>query len=355
MNVDSELTFHITYVPGTVRHLRLFLLSLLQHSRSCRFRLVSNGCSSAENAMLERLCEYDERLELVGVSRRRPLPHGQVLTLLQQRETSETFAFMDSDIFATGDFLSPILERAGRLDAFFSCPALWSTPEYETMGPEFQCLSGAYHQLDDGLCVGNSYFAIYDNECLRDCIRETGVTFNLYTWDQVPAGIRQILSRQGRRKVLYDTGKLLNVLLADRGHHSEFTRLPTLEHVGGISGSTLSEQPRLLDRLHGPVAAHTRRSLRRLLRRVRGRSQWQRELSVVEREWDRVKQARRSATCRHFSSVLQGLCDGSSPSDVFDHDDVELCARVDWAQTRIESMYRRWADRLDESPVARAA
>ncbi len=352
MNANSQLTFHIIYVPGTVRHLRLFLLSLVEHSVSCRFRLVSNGCSPTEVQMLQRLCRQDDRLELIEVARDRPLPHGRVLTLLQQGESSGTFAFMDSDIFATSEFLSPFLERADDLDAVFSCPPIWSTPEYEVMRPEFGCLAGAYQHLDDGTCVGSSYFAIYDSERLQHCIDETGVTFDLYPWSQIPAVVQRELVDQGRQKALYDTGKLLNILLESRGCGVAHLSLPNLVHVGGISGETLSNRSDWVRTLRARLST----SLAGRVRRVIGdKSDWRQQLTSEERAWDRVKQLRRSTTCRHFSTLVQALLAGRSAEVSFDHEDSELAERVDRAQRQIANIYRKWAHRLEDSRIARAA
>jgi hypothetical protein len=314
---------------------------------------VSNCCPPDENRWLQDICTDSPRLEFVELAGKQPLPHGQALTLLQKRETSRTFACLDSDIFATGAFLPGLQARAARVDALFSCPPIWSTGEYETIRGDFGCVSGVYQRLHDGLCIGNSYFAIYDNDVLSCCIEETGVTFENCAWQQVPVGIQHKLTEQGRAKLFYDTGKLLNLLLATRGCRSEFVALPELVHIGGISGETLAVPPQWRTTLRAAVSSRVPDFIRKLAG-LEPSSDWRRQLSDEELAWDAAKQARRSATCRYFSKLLADLFAGDEVDAAFDHPDAQLRALVARAQAQVEKLYWNSADRLN-NPRTRAA
>ena len=285
--------------------------------------------------------QYD-RLDLVEVARKKTLAHGQVLKRLQQQETSAAFAFMDSDIFATGDFIAPITKHAAKFDALFSCSPIWSLAEYEVMREEFGCLAGAYNKLHGGFYVGNSYFAIYDNVRLQRCIAEHGVSFDFYPWGNIPRRVRSVLSQHSKQMAAYDTGKLINILLALQGGQTTFFENPHLEHIGGVSGLTLSQKSETNRSRPSRSIMGVSARVRAMLSLLRGGNRWQRQISPTEREWDRIKQIRRSATCRFFTNVLQELFDGSSGEIPFDLDDAELLAKLESARAEIKAMYRRW-------------
>jgi hypothetical protein len=279
-----------------------------------------------------------------------------VLTLLQKQEPSRTFALLDSDIFATGPFLSGLAARVARVDALFSCPPIWSTPAYDVLPEQFGYVSGVYERLHDGQCLGNSSFAIYDNEVLSCCIEETGVAFEACAWENVPKGLQTKLSEQGKSKLFYDTGKLLNVLLGLRGCRSEFVPLPDLVHVGGISAETLAaRQPAWWSTLHRALVLTLPSAVRKLTGVDQHAEEWRRQLSLEELAWDAARQARRTATCRYLSKVLADLFAGEPIDASFEHDDEQLRARVRRAQAQIEKLYWNSFDRLNDSRRARAA
>ena len=232
---ERDLTFNIIYVPGTFKLLRVFLLSLLEHSSSCRFRLVSNGCGDEELRAIQDFCGSYPRLGWQVVGTGAPLAHGEVLSLLQEQEESSLFAFMDSDIFATAPFLENLLAAARGADAIFSCTPFWATDRCLRASRDSMVLSGAFNELADGTCVGTSYFAVYDNQKLSRCRAETAVGLRLYLWRQIPRRLCRELRAAGKVKGIYDTGKLVNILLGHRGASLTFKISPGLFHVGGIS------------------------------------------------------------------------------------------------------------------------
>ena len=133
----SELRINIVYIPGTVPYLSCFPFSLVEWSDKCRFRLVSNGCSAYEENILSRMAYSDERLEFLSLQSERVLSHGEALTILQRQEKARYFTFLDSDVFATGEFLSDLIQSLASADAVFSSPSTFGGT-----GKKLKCLPG---------------------------------------------------------------------------------------------------------------------------------------------------------------------------------------------------------------------
>ena len=93
----SAFTFHIVYVPGTVRYLRLGVQSLLRQGES-GYALVGNGLDAEEAGLLAALAEREPRVRYLDLGVDEPLKHGRALNRLAAAGREDPFAFMDSDI-----------------------------------------------------------------------------------------------------------------------------------------------------------------------------------------------------------------------------------------------------------------
>ena len=239
------LTFHIIFTQGTVRHLRLFTLSLLKWL-PCSFRLVANGCEPKETEMLEQFCQCHPRLEFFPLSVEDRHTHADALNVLQQRETSPYFCFMDSDILATGPFLQEILPLMQDYCAVFSGRPIWLEKGHNVMptgsndGKRFR---GHYNLAHDGWVPGSSFFAIYDNITLNQFIADTGIGFNRYNWQRIPEQYHALLEKAKLKFERYDTAKVLNLLLQLRGETMCYIEPDGLAHLGGFSSLTLAYLP----------------------------------------------------------------------------------------------------------------
>ena len=159
------------------------------------------------------------------------------ITILQRQETDRYFAFLDSDIFATGEFLSDFIKGLASADAVFCSPSTWGYGE-ETEMPSWQMWdSGVYSTLAGGTCMGTTHFAAYSNEMLDELVAESGVDLRSYYWREIPEAIQKELTQRKQIKAVFDTGKLANILLGNRGRSLELATAPTLSHLGGISVS----------------------------------------------------------------------------------------------------------------------
>ena len=216
MSLDWPPTFNVIYVPGTARALFDFARSLAEHS-AYRFRLVSNACTADEEAFLA-----GEPQPSLGSSSARSRPRRCSLTARRCSGSSEvsardTFACMDSDIFARGAFLTDAESLLGHHVALFSGLPMWQAPEERVMPGHFAFMSGRFSETDDGRCLGVSYCAIYRRAELETVMDRTGVTFHRRTWSELSREQRSLLAEMKLEKRSYDTVKLVNVMLMQAG------------------------------------------------------------------------------------------------------------------------------------------
>jgi hypothetical protein len=230
----QELTFHIVYVPRSVSYLLAFVDSLLQWS-DCSFRLVSNGCDKDENEFMQAFCRRSSRLDFLALPTARPLAHQDALNYLQAGADTETFCFLDSDIFAVGPFMDGIDARFSANTAIFGGAPFWLRPEDQQMSPEVNIACGEHNRTHTDLPLGSSFLAVYDARTLAAFIRTTGVGFEIRDWPELPAGMQDWCAGHGMRGYWFDTGKVLNLGLQQQGHAIEVVDTPNLVHLGGLS------------------------------------------------------------------------------------------------------------------------
>jgi len=234
---------NIIFVRGSVRTCLPFLRSLI-HVTNLRLRLVANGCKPDEELLLERACEESERLEFHSLHSERTIEHGKALDQLLAIETSELFTFMDSDIFATAPVLMTDIEPLPGEVASSACLPVWHTEKDLCMPVSFQIMGGRYTSSATGHFLGCTYLASYRSDVLREVMAAWNLSFCRYRFKDLPADIRRKLDRMGLRKQLYDTAKVINIMLQHEGHKMSFRNVRGLLHVGGIS----AEAARPVDR-----------------------------------------------------------------------------------------------------------
>jgi len=235
---ETELTFNVVYTPGAFKHQSLFLLSMLKHL-NCSFLVVANGCDAAETQRMQSFCEQKSRLEFLALPFPKMLHHSKVLSYLQQFETSDYFCFMDSDILATGNFLTPMLPLLTHHSAVFSGRPLWQTEEKAGRPAGQNRLMGRYLWSTNGFFLGCSYFAIYNNRRLGSVIEEIGVGFDNTRWEALPPRAKLLMVKMGQRAAYYDTAKVLNILMQEAGFKLVQQESEYLHHIGGLSSGVL--------------------------------------------------------------------------------------------------------------------
>ena len=163
---------------------------------------------------------------------------------------------MDSDIFATGSFIDEFIPYIDQYCGVFSGTAMWLSKQEQIMSESYSKVGGRFNWTSDGLCLGSSLFAIYNNHVLTQLLNETALTFDKYHgWVTVPADICDDIARLGMRKKRYDTAKLVNILLISRGNRLFFRDSEKLCHLGGLSSLQV-----------GPLANTPKKGFKRIIK-----------------------------------------------------------------------------------------
>ena len=331
-----KLEFNIIFTPGTIKYLQLFVFSQLKWS-NCSFRLVSNSCPPTEVHLLQTLCQMESRLEFLSPPSDTVMSHGQALSFLQTIEQSDYFCFMDSDILATGDFVSELAPHLDRYAGVFSATPMWCRPEEQTLPATYPRMSGWFNRTETGMCLGGTYLAIYKNSVLTSVRQSTGIDFEQRKWANVPVQYQDWLAEAGLKKRVYDTGKLLNLLLLAQGERLVCVESAFLQHVGGFSTS---------------VAETSRPQRERVLQRFQRLKHRGKRLITKGRipadTWAtsrRVMQLR-SKVIRHFTWVLLALFKGRSLPRLPRLGDSEIEKRIELVTKEIVSTYEEFREQL---------
>jgi hypothetical protein len=343
-----DLRFNIVYTTGTVRYLRLLVFSLLKWT-DCSFRLVANACSPEEVRLLQELCRKSTRLEFLALPSKTIMLHSEVLTYLQPLERSGYFCFMDSDILASGDFVSEMSPHLDQHAGVFSATPIWCTEEEQILPQTFPRMPGHFNRTSSGICIGSTYFAMYDNRALSQLIESTGIGFSRYRWEEIPPPYQRQVSQAGLEKTRYDTGKLLNVLLVAQGKRLIYVDSPLLQHIGGVSarealqrGLRHERNPR--SKAWGAVARG-----KRLLRRLTGSEAARMEktpLTEAERAEFFRRRQKRWPTANYFSELFRSLFESQPLPTVPDIGDVEIERRIEAVGADIAALYEEFGEQL---------
>lgn len=335
-NGRFRMHFHIVYMPGSVRYLTPLVTSLL-HWSNCSFRLVANGCDTFEQTMLDRFCQTNTRLEYMALPYPTPISHGQALTYLQALNQEPTFCFMDSDIFATGPFMPVMSEALNQFTGLFSCTPLWCTKQETIMQNDYARIFGRHNQTEGGLCLGSTYFAIYSNQSLSDVIAKDEIDFRAVPWSHVPDRHLSWLKQCGLGKEYYDTGKLLNLCLNERGYKLQFREVPTLHHIGGFSRFSINSASSWPQRLTTSIGLLLRRDWQRLLVKL---PYWIRfEHRFPRKKLVASKLARQVSVERYFSELIISAVENSPPPAWKPIGSRQMIARYDRAATSLMALY----------------
>lgn len=345
-----NLTFHIIFCPGTVRYLRLAVLSLLRYS-DYQYRLVANGLGLSELNELRQFCRTSSRLEFFPFPTKTMLPHGVLLSLLQQRELGERFCFMDPDIFASDRFQEDLEQHLDDADVFSSCDLLRFDHSESLVG-----VGGRCRQTPEGQPLATTYFAVYRQEPLRRVIAESGVGFEAYTSrdclsDRVLMQLKQLGVSPSEA---FDTGKLLNVL----SHHHQLrfrhVELESLTHIGGITNGFKKAgwlKERVCKTFHRPYVLRDEDLDPSLA--IRGKVQVAASrlgflrMPTLQAQFDRQRvRLRRRRIAKYFAFFMESLVDGT-PAPQLELSDQQLTQKITGLCGVIRKIY-------EESSLAQA-
>ena len=185
--------------------------------------------------MLRALADSDERLSHDDLGHARPVQHGIALNHVFEAYSEPRFAFVDSDVFASGDFLEALAHRVPGQAAAFSADHVWRRDGGSVAGSRRFVLPGSKHRLSDGTYLGNSYCAIYERDAIEPLWRAAPNGFaNTYGYE-LSRSARAALASRGWRWRLYDTARVINLQLLMAGFTLEERAVSELHHLGGFS------------------------------------------------------------------------------------------------------------------------
>lgn len=245
--VDEQLlVFNVVWVRGVFEYLRYFVASQMAHS-SARFRFVVNGCPPDEVALIKRFAgRHSDRVVEVFESSSTMEPHGVALdTVLARRDDGEYFCFIDSDILARRPFLRRFTDRLEGSCVGVTSGRVFSRPDGQddAIATESRILPGDCFYSQRGYLFGSPHFAVYRRGALDDTMSRWRVGLGSSGPD-VSAEVRRELAAAGHAFALYDTGKIVNILLQQDGNTLCHLEHEGLMHIGGVSHflSTPSEE-----------------------------------------------------------------------------------------------------------------
>ena len=95
-------------------------------------------------------------------------------------------------------------------------------------------VAGRHMESFHGLFLGGTFFAVYRNQPLTRFRQSADIAFFRYRWDDIPPHHQAILEKLKLRANLYDTAKVLNILMQHQGHKLGYEPLVDLVHLGGL-------------------------------------------------------------------------------------------------------------------------
>ncbi|SDT74446.1 hypothetical protein [Actinoplanes derwentensis] len=238
-------TVNIIYTRGTVNALGRFAPMFTEHTY-WRYRLVVNGCSTAEAALLQRIADTSDRLSVHDLQSVDVIPHGKALCLLADTFTDEPyFAFMDSDIVVTADFTPMVMSLLTQGEAVFSGIPLWAT-RADTMITEAHRRAAGHHTYNKyGLTLGCSYFGIYLRQAFDHVSRRCRATPDRYTramLDTLAPDFRDYLRQNLLLFDEYTPTKVLTLGLEFCNWPAIHVDLDGMHHIGGFSTAVYQRQ-----------------------------------------------------------------------------------------------------------------
>jgi len=233
-SLGDDLVFNVVWTGTVFDHLRSFVASQMAHS-GARFRFVANACPAEQIAAMESFAaDHPGRVvEVLEVSTDTMVRHGDALdAVLKSRDDGPYFAFIDPDIIARSAFLERFMDVLATADAVTSGKEVWS--DHNVRPVDHPGVNGEYFFDDDGFTFGSPHLAIYRRLPLLQTMERWQVGFSS-AGNDLPDAARARLVEVGRSFWIYDTAKIVNILLQADGCHLVHEEHSALLHIGGVS------------------------------------------------------------------------------------------------------------------------
>jgi hypothetical protein len=335
----AGLTFNVVFMPGSPGRLLPFALSLLQGA-GVRVRLVANGCDPEEHRLIRAATELDDRVSAHVLAGPEPIAHGVALNQLFEEFPEPYFAIADSDLIASGDFMTRLWPLAPGQAAVFSAPPVWATDDEVTVPRDCTYLGGRHRMLHDGTPVGTTYMAIYERAALEPAWRAAPRGFAAQERYLLPRALQAALSERGWVFRWFDTCRLVNLQLSLAGFRLEHRNAPELHHVGWLGAAHDAPRVRLASALRTLLQTVRSNEGSRLQRTVDGavhaRYLFRRRQNPIERRID----IRRPAVLSYVHAVLDAMAAGEPVPPAPPTDSPEVDRRLGALVRALETHYR---------------
>jgi hypothetical protein len=233
---DAHPVFNIVVTGRVFWHLRFFVCSLL-HNSDARFRLVANYCAPETLDLMDdyATAHPDRVVEIVDVSSHAMVAHGVALDEIRtSRDDGDLFCFVDPDIKARGPFLPAFSQLLRIHSAVTSGTEVWND---DNVVPESHLgigLGGRHFFHPNGFVYGTPHFGMYRRADLEDTCARWDIGFRS-AGPELSAGARALLASAGHLYRVYDTGKVVNIMLQLDGRSLEHVDPDEFVHIGGMS------------------------------------------------------------------------------------------------------------------------
>lgn len=230
---SADCVFNVVWTGAVFAYLKYFVCSLIRHS-DARFRFVANGCTPESIDEMERFADLhsDAIVEVLDVSSEM-VAHGVALDeVLRIRDDGELFCLVDADIRASAPFLDLFTSELASCAAVTSGREVWND---DNVVPAGALGVGGRHFFDgDGFVFGSPHLALYRRAALDETTARWKVGFGSAGPD-LSSEAASAVESLGHPYRVYDTGKLVNILLQFDGERVEHVEHPDLMHIGGMS------------------------------------------------------------------------------------------------------------------------
>ncbi len=304
------ITLNVIFTPRTPARLIPFATSLLQGS-GIAVRMVDNGCRAEESELLREAAGRGDRVSYYSLAAESPVEHGLALNHLFERFPEEYFGMVDSDVIASGDFMKDVHPALRAGTTVFSGSPVWATDRDTVIARANTWIGARHRQFEDGTSAGNSYFAIYPRAALESVWNDAPRGFGVVDSYELSRERRAAFAARGWRFVLFDTTRVLNLLLLEAGHDLTHRILPDLHHVGGFSAQHFARRRTRLAALTGGALAILRSNEGSRLQRLIDASRHHLFIARSRRAPEhRAMNVRRAQVIAHVRESVDAIRDG---------------------------------------------
>lgn len=309
---EEDVVWNVVWTGDVFDRLGYFVASQIAQSRS-RFRFVANGCPPVEVEKMEafRAAHPDRVVEVLPVYDEMQA-HGVALDAVRRlRDDGPWFAMIDPDIKATAPFVDDLFARMPAVGAVTSGKEIWSR---DSLLPEnHPGLAGEFFFHSNGTVFGSPHLALYPRAVLEETCERWGIGIGS-GGPELRDDAKDRIAEMGWNFLVYDTGKILNLLLQADGCELVHHDLDQLVHIGGLSHYLF------------PSGYFTD------------------EDGTVEVDWARWGDivAPRLEVARFAGRLLSALVDGAEPPPVPDVDDDHLQKVLPMVRDEIVDLVERY-------------